>query len=113
MSHHGNDATKIANLVKLNTWHVSLFARFLNKLATTPDGDGSLLDHSMILFGSGMSESNTHSRLDIPTLIAGGVGKGHIKAPKLTPLANLMLDIANKFGDQTPTFGISTGRLEV
>ena len=113
MSHHGNDPVKIANLVKLNTWHVSLFAKFLNKLATTPDGDGSLLDHSTILFGSGMSESNNHSRLDIPTLLVGGAGKGHIKAPKQTPFANFLLDIANKFGDQTPSFGISTGRLEV
>ena len=67
MSHHGNDPAKIANLVKLNTYHVELFGKFLAKLSSTPDGDGSLLDHSMILYGSGMSESNTHSRLDVPT----------------------------------------------
>ena len=60
MSHHGNNPEKLANLVKLNTYHVSLFAKFLEKLATTPDGDGSLLDHSLILYGSGMSESDTH-----------------------------------------------------
>ncbi len=96
MSHHGNDPEKIANLVKINTYHVSLFAKFLDKLATTPDGDGSLLDHSMILYGSGMSESNNHSRLDIPTLLVGGTGKGHIKAPKQTPFANLLLDIGEQ-----------------
>jgi hypothetical protein len=113
MSHHGNDAAKIANLVKLNTWHVSLFAKFVKKLSDTPDGDGSLLDHSTILFGSGMSESNTHSRLDVPTLLAGGKGSGHIKTPKETPLANLMVSIANKFGDETEKFGISTGRVDL
>ena len=67
MSHHGNNPEKIANLVKLNTYHMSLFAKFLEKLPSTPDGDGSLLDHSLILYGSGMSESDKHSRLNIPT----------------------------------------------
>jgi hypothetical protein len=118
MSHHGNDPEKIANLVKLNTYHVSLYAKFLERLRSTPDGDGSLLDHSLILFGSGMSESNTHSRLDIPTLLAGGAagkirGNRHVKAAPETPLANLMLDIAQKFGVETEKFGISNGRLEV
>jgi hypothetical protein len=113
MSHHGNDAAKIANLVTLNTWHVSLFAKFVKKLSETPDGDGSLLDHSTILFGSGMSESNTHSRLNVPTLLVGGKGSGHIKTPTETPLANLMLSIANKFGDETEKFGISTGRVDL
>ena len=72
MSHHGNNPDKVAGLVKLNTYHVSLFAKFLEKLQSTPDGDGSLLDHSLILYGSGMSESDTHSRLDVPTLLVGG-----------------------------------------
>jgi hypothetical protein len=98
---------------------VSLFGKFLEKLASTPDGDGSILDHSMILYGSGMSESDTHSRLNVPILIAGGgagalKGNRHIQAPKETPLANLMLDLANKFGCETDKFGtLSTGRLEV
>jgi hypothetical protein len=118
MSHHGNDPQKIASLVKLNSYHVTLFGRFLDKLKKTPDGDGSLLDHSMILYGSGMSESNVHSRLDIPTLIAGGgagsiKGNRHIQAPKETPLANFMLGIAHKFGVEMDKFGISTGVLEV
>ena len=113
MSHHGNDAQKIANLVRLNTYHVELFGRFLAKLRATPDGDGSLLDHSLILYGSGMSESNVHSRLDIPTLLAGGRGKGYVTAPKETPFSNLLLNIANQFGVETDKFGLSTGRLEV
>ncbi len=73
MSHHGNNSEKLANLVKLNTHHVDLFRGFVEKLAKTPDGDGTLLDHTLILYGSGMSESDTHSRLNIPTLL---VGKG-------------------------------------
>jgi hypothetical protein len=118
MSHHGNNPQKLANLVKLNTWHVALYGKFLQRLHDTPDGDGSLLDHSLILFGSGMSESDTHSRLNVPTLIAGhgaGLVKGnqHHQAPKETPLANLMLDFANKFGVDTNKFGISTGRFDL
>jgi Protein of unknown function (DUF1552) len=119
MSHHGNNPEKLSNLVKLNTYHVSLFAKFLEKLKSTPDGDGSLLDHSLILYGSGMSESDTHSRLNVPAAILGGgaglmKGNRHLQAPKETPLANLMLDFANKFGCEIDKFGtLSTGRLEV
>src|SRR5215475_6786524 len=119
MSHHGNNPEKLANLVKLNTYHMSLFAKFVKKLADTPDGDGSLLDHSLIMYGSGMSESDTHSRLNVPVAILGhgaGLVKGnsHIQTPKETPLANLMLDFANKFGSDVEMFGtLSTGRVEV
>jgi len=118
MSHHGGNQEKIANLVKLNTYHISLFGKFLEKLRSTPDGDGSLLDHSLILWGSGMSESNNHSRLDIPTLLVGGAsgalkGNRHIQAAKETPLANLMLSVANKFGVEMDKFGISTGSVAI
>jgi hypothetical protein len=115
MSHHGNNPDKIAGLVKLNTYHVSLFAKFLEKMRSTPDGDGSLLDHSLILYGSGMSESDQHSRLDVPTLLVGGAVKGnrHIKADKETPLANLMVSLANTFDCDIDKFGISTGRLSI
>jgi Protein of unknown function (DUF1552) len=115
MSHHGNNPEKIAGLVKLNTYHVSLFAKFLQKMQSTPDGDGSLLDHSLILYGSGMSESDQHSRLDVPTLLVGGALKGnrHIKADKETPLANLMVALANNFDCNIDKFGISTGRLSI
>jgi hypothetical protein len=119
MSHHGNNPEKLANLVKLNTYHMSLYAKFLDKLASTPDGDGSILDHSLIIYGSGMSESDTHSRINIPIAIAGGgaglvKGNRHVQAPKETPLANLMLDMANKFGSEQDKFGtLSTGRFEI
>jgi len=118
MSHHGNNPEKLANLVKVNTHHMALFAKFIDKLASTPDGDGSLLDHSLILYGSGMSESDTHSRINIPTLLVGkgaGMVKGHqhVAAPKETPMANFLLDLANKFGSTQTAFGISTKRLEV
>jgi len=118
MSHHGGNQEKIANLVKLNTYHITLFGKFLGKLGSTPDGDGSLLDHSMIVFGSGMSESNNHLRLDVPTLLVGGgagalKGNRHIKAAKETPLANFMLSIANKFDVGIDKFGISTGTVEI
>ena len=119
MSHHGGDETKIANLVKLNTYHISLFGRFLDKLRSTPDGDGSLLDHSLILWGSGMSESNTHSRLDIPTVLVGGgagllKGNRHVQMAPQTPFANLLLTLSDKFGVQSEKYGtLSTGRLEI
>jgi hypothetical protein len=118
MSHHGNDAQKLANLVKLNTWHVSLFGKFLERMKATPDGDGSLLDHSLILYGSGMSESNTHLRLDVPTLLVGGDGgrlKGgrHIKAAPETPLANFMLGLGHRFGAEMDRFGLSTASMDV
>ena len=119
MSHHGGNEEKIANLVKLNTYHISLFGRFLDKLRSTPDGDGSLLDHSLILWGSGMSESNTHSRLDIPTLLVGGgagliKGNRHLQMAPQTPFANLMLTLSEKYGAQLDKYGtLSTGRLEI
>jgi hypothetical protein len=118
MSHHGGNPEKIANLVKLNTYHVSLFARFLDKLRSTQDGAGSLLDHSVILWGSGMSESNNHSRLDVPTLLVGGgagslKGNRHIKANRETPMANMMLSLIQKFGVESDKFGISTGAVEI
>ena len=118
MSHHGNNPEKLQNLVKLNTHHVALFSKFVEKLASTQDGDGTLLDHTIILYGSGMSESDTHSRINIPTLLVGkgaGLLKGnqHIAAPKDTPMANFLLDMVNKFGSEAKSFGISTSRFEV
>jgi hypothetical protein len=117
LSHHGAEKDKIDKLVKLNTYHVSLFAKFVEKLRNTPDGDGSLLDHSLILFGSGMSESNNHSRLNVPTLLVGGgdilKGNRHVRAPRETPIGNLLLDLAGKFGCDVDKFGVSTGRFEV
>ncbi len=118
ISHHGNDPEKLSALVKINTWQIGLFGKFLQRLKDTPDGDGSLLDHSVILWGSGMSDSNSHSAIDVPLLLAGkGAGrlKGdrHIAAPRATPLANAMLDIAHKYGAEIEKLGVSTGTLDI
>jgi hypothetical protein len=118
LSHHGNKPETIAALVKVNTYQVELFGRFLKKLQATPDGEGTLLDHSVILFGSGMGESDVHSRLDVPTLLAGkgaGLlhGNRHLQTPKQTPIANLALTLANKFGADMSQYGISTGTLDI
>jgi hypothetical protein len=118
VSHHGNDPIKLAQLVKLNTWQIGLFGKFLARLRSTPDGDGTLLDHSTILWGSGMSDSNAHSPLDVPYLMVGkGAhrfnGNGHMAAPKGTQLANVMLDVAQKFGAEIDHLGLSTGRFEL
>jgi hypothetical protein len=114
VSHHGNDPVKLAQLIKLNTWQVSLFGRFLERLRSTTDGDGTLLDHSLVLWGSGMSDSNAHSPLDVPYLMVGkggGLFKGnrHLAAPKGTQLANVMLTVAQKYGVEIDRLGVSTG----
>jgi hypothetical protein len=118
VSHHGNEPEKLELLVKLNTWQIELFGKFLDRLQSTPDGDGSLLDHSVILWGSGMSDSNSHSPLDVPYLMVGkggGLfsGNRHLVAPKGTQLANAMLTVAQKFGVETDRFGVSTGTFEL
>ena len=118
VSHHGNEPEKLAMLIRLNTWQVELFSRFLDKLKATPDGEGSLLDHSCLLWGSGMSDSNAHSPLDVPYLMVGhggGLFKGdrHLAAPKGTQLANVMLTVAQKFEVELDQFGVSTGAFEL
>jgi hypothetical protein len=116
LSHHGNNPEKVALHASLNTYHASLFARFLEKLRAMPDGDGSVLDHSMILYGSGMSDGNRHSPDPLPLVVVGGMaGKGnrHVQAPKDSPTGNLWLSVAEKFGTTLETFGVSTGRVEV
>jgi hypothetical protein len=115
-SHHQNNAARLENLTKINTYHVSLVAYFLEKLKSTPDGDGNLLDHSLILYGSGMSNSNVHNHSPLPVLVAGGAagkmkGGRHLKYPENTPMANLLLTILNKAGIQQESVGDSTGLL--
>jgi hypothetical protein len=118
-THHLELPESIPNLVKINTYHMSLFAEFIERLSTTPDGDGSVLDHSLVLFGSGMSEANIHSRLNIPTLLVGGGSAGfkgnrHIQAKPETPFANCLLAVANTFGCELTQFGtLSTGELSL
>jgi len=118
VSHHGNEPEKLALLVKLNTWQIELFGKFIDRLKATPDGDGSLLDHSVLLWGSGMSDSNTHSPLDVPYLMVGKgagafVGNRHIAAAKGTQLANVMLTVAQKYGAEIDKFGVSTGAFSI
>ena len=116
LSHHGNNPDKVALHAKLNVYHMQMFARFLDKLRTTPDGDGSLLDHSLILYGSGMSDGNKHSPEPLPLIaVGGGVGKGHrhVRAPESSPTGNLWLTIAEKYGVSRDSFGVSTGRVEI
>ena len=114
ISHHQEDPVKLAKLTKINQYHVQLFSEFLERLRTTPDGDGSLLDHSMIIYGAGMADSNSHSSKNLPILLAGGgagTGGRHIKYPEDTPLANLHLSLLDKMGVPIETLGHSTGRL--
>ena len=118
LSHHGNDAVKNAKLVKINTYHARLFADFVEKLRSTPDGDGSLLDHVMILYGSGMSDGHSHDPKNLPVLLMGGGagqinGGRHLRFATGTPLGNLHLTLADKFGVHLDKLGYdSTGRLE-
>ena len=113
-SHHQNNAERLANLTKINTYHVSLVAHLLERLKATPDGDGNLLDHSLILYGSGMSNSNVHDHSPLPILVAGGAagklkGGRHIVKPENTPMSNLLLSILNKAGIEETSVGDSTG----
>ena len=116
MSHHGNNPERIADHVRVNTYHTGLFAKFLARLRSVGDGEGSLLDHSLIVYGSGMSNGNGHTPYPLPLIMAGGCagqvkGNGHIVAPEHSPNANLMLSVADKFGLELNRFGASTGRL--
>jgi hypothetical protein len=115
-SHHQNKAEKIDKLVKIQTYHVGLFAHFLDKLKATPDGDGSLLDHSLILFGSNMSNSNVHNHFPLPNLVVGGAsgqhkGGRHLKYEDHTPMANLLVSMLGKTGVPLESLGDSTGPL--
>jgi hypothetical protein len=116
ISHHEGDVDKIAKCAKVNIFHMQMFAYFLEKLASVHDGDGSLLDGSMILYGSGMSDGNQHSHLNLPIMLAGG-GAGHVKGgrhlryPKNTPVTNLHLTLLDKLAIPMDSFGDSTGQL--
>jgi len=117
MSHHANDPEKLAKLAKINAYHVSLFAYFLDKLKSTPDGDGSLLDHSMYLYGSGMGNPNVHDHSKLPILVAGGAsgqlkGGRHIVLPESTPMTNLLLTMMDKAGVTLDKFADSTGKIQ-
>jgi Protein of unknown function (DUF1552) len=117
LSHHGNDPAKIERMSKINGFHVSLFAEFLGKLKATPDGSGSLLDHSLYLYGSGIGNPNVHDHSNLPILVAGGTAIGmkggrHIKYDKPTPLANLHLTLLDRVGVRLDSFADSKGKVE-
>ena len=117
LSHHGNDPEKIARMAKINEFHVSLFAEFLVKMKDTPDGNGSLLDHSLYLYGSGIGNPNVHDHTNLPILVAGGAAGGmkggrHIRYDKPVPLANLHLTLLDKVGVHLDAFADSQGKVD-
>jgi hypothetical protein len=117
-SHHGEDPQRINEFSKINQYHVKMLAYFIDKLAKTEDGDGTLLDHSLVLFGSNMGNPNQHLHYDVPHVILGGnygrmKGGRHLAYPTRTvPTGNLLLSLLDQFDIERESFGDSTGRLE-
>jgi len=117
ISHHQGDAERVEKLIKIDEFHTAMFAYMLKKLKETPDGDGTLLDHSLVVFGSSLSESNQHTHDDLPIVLAGSgngqlKGNRHLAYPKETPLNNLFLSMFDVAGmPHVQGFGDSTGRL--
>ncbi len=115
LSHHNNEAAKMDRLAKIQAYHTQVFAKFLDKLAKLPDGDGTMLDHSLFLYGSNMANSNAHNHYPVPTSIVGGwktfKGGKHIIPPEHTPLANVLLTYMDKINTPLEKIGNSTGKL--
>ena len=116
LTHNGGDPEKLARVAKINAFHVSLFAYFLEKLQATPDGDGSLLDHSIYLYGSGLGNADKHDHVNLPILVAGGLagrkaGGRHLRYTKPEPLANLHLTLLDRVGVRLDRFADSTGKI--
>jgi hypothetical protein len=116
LSHHSNDPARIERLSKINEYHVRQFAHLVDKLSKLPEGDGTMLDHSLFLYGSGISDSNIHAYNDLPIALVGGKAVGikggrYIRYPDKTPLANLYVTMLNKFGLNIESFGDSKGPL--
>ncbi len=115
VSHHANDLERINKLVKIQTWHLEQFAAFITKMAATPDGEGSLLDHSIFMYGSNMSNSDQHNNYPEPNILVGGgngklkLGGQHLALAERTPIANLHLTVLQKIGVEREKFGDSTG----
>jgi hypothetical protein len=117
-SHHGETDSGIESYAEINRYHISLMAYFLDKLKKTPDGDGSLLDHSLVLYGSAMGDSHVHAHKMVPAVLAGhasGKIKGnlHFKAAAGTPQANLLLTILHRLGVEETVIGDSTGTVPI
>jgi hypothetical protein len=115
LSHHQNNAQKMERLSKVQIYHTQAFARFVKKLAELPDGEGTMLDNSILLYGSNMSNSNLHDHFPLPSAIVGGgcgkiKGNQHLRYPDRTPIANMHVALLNKIGIETEKFGDSTGQ---
>jgi hypothetical protein len=116
LSHHGGDKVKIALLAKLNNYHVQQFAKFVDRMKNTPDGDGSLLDHSLLICGCGMGDSNRHATDPLPLVAVGGMagqGNRHLMQPQKTLIGNLWVGVAHKFGVDVDHIGVSNGIVEI
>jgi hypothetical protein len=118
ISHHGNNPEKMKNYSKLNAYHVETLGYFLKKLDSIKDGDGTLLDATAVLFGSGMSDGNVHNNFNVPVIVVGGKNQGiktnrHMKYAKGTPLANLMLGLSDRYGVKVDKFGDSTAAIDL
>ena len=117
LTHHGNNPEMVAKMAKINEYHVSLFAYLVDRLKSTPDGEGTLLDHSMYMYGSGMGDPNKHDHINLPILVAGGgagtmKGGRHIRYAEQTPLANLHLTLLEKAGVRMDSFADSKGKVD-
>jgi hypothetical protein len=118
ISHHGNNPEKMKNYAKLNAYHVEMLSYYIKKLDSIKDGDGTMLDHTAVLFGSGMSDGNVHNNYNVPAIVVGGKTAGikgdrHTKLPKGTPLANLMLGLTDRYGVEVQRFGDSTAEIDL
>jgi hypothetical protein len=118
LTHHQGDQEKIAKAARINAYHSQLFSYFVEKLRSTSDGDGSLLDHSVIVYGGGLGDANMHFAKDLPVVLLGGgngkiKGGRHVRYPAGTPLANLYLRLMDVMGMPVEKFGDSTGNLEL
>jgi hypothetical protein len=117
LSHHFNDPSKIDRLQRIDQHHVAMFSQFLGKLKGAKDGEGTLLDNSMVVYGSSISDGNKHEHLNLPTILAGGGGGKihggrHVRFKKGTPMANLFLTMLDNVGVQPERIGDSTGKVE-
>jgi hypothetical protein len=118
LSHHSNDRGNMDRFAQLNTYHMTKFAYFLEKLKGIPDGDGTLLDHSLVLYGSSLSDGNQHNFSPLPIVLAGGAsgqltGGRHLQFPKDTRMSNLLAALLNKVGVPTEKFGDGTDVLDI
>ena len=117
LSHHRNDPEKLDKLARINTYHVGLFTHLLDSLRGAPDGAGSVLDHSMVMYGGGLGDSNDHAHFDLPEIVVGGgagrlKGGRHLVYPKDTPVNNLLVSMLDKVGVSAGNFGDATGRIK-